>query len=97
MIGDPVLEDHGCVGEWPALDSFQLFHPERHATERQGDIGRGRRRTRRLVVGVAGDVERRSLNGLDAGFEGLERGEFLRSKGVHQTAGVVHPRCGHGG
>jgi hypothetical protein len=96
IVGDPVLEDHGGVGEGPALDALEFLHPEGHPAEGQGDVGVPGCVAGPVEVGMAGHIERRALEGIDTRVERLERGEILGPKGLHQAAGVVHPRRAHG-
>ena len=99
VVGDPVLEDHGGIGERASPRPAPAPSPRTGTPPNGSDTSASlaasaRARSKSVwLKALSGDA----TDGVDAGVERLERRELLGPKGVHQAAGVFHPRGGHRG
>ena len=97
QLRHPVGEDQRGLGVGPARHLLELLYPHGHATEGEGDVGRGRRGPGGVGVEVAEGVEPRGLDGGQRGIQGLGGREGPGPEGVDQRAGIVEPGLiGHG-
>ena len=96
VVGDRSLKiDGGLACTASPRTVLELLHAEGHAAEGQRDVGRRGRLPGPLEVGEAEGVERRRLDGGDAGLERLERGQLPGPERIDQAAGITQPRRAH--